>query len=156
MQRQRVPSPRNVLPSAEVPQELGPARLPHQGKIIEPQFLEAAPESPAIFYFSRDEQAPGARRVARKIYVAFLGIVEPRREHIDRPAAGPLVKYPELTPALERLHREHQRRTLGDDLYRGHPHHPVRTAPDDRGSARPMRILQGNTRLAWICGRCVQ
>jgi len=55
MQRQRVPSPRNVLPSAEVPQELGAARLPHQGEVIEPQFLEAAPESPAILDFSGDE-----------------------------------------------------------------------------------------------------
>jgi hypothetical protein len=29
MQRQRVSTPRNVLPSAEVPQEVGAARLPH-------------------------------------------------------------------------------------------------------------------------------
>ena len=33
MQRQRVPSPRDVLPSAEVPQELGTARLPHQSTV---------------------------------------------------------------------------------------------------------------------------
>jgi hypothetical protein len=78
MQRQRVPSPRNVLPPAEVPQELRMACLPHQDEIIEPQFLEAAPESASILYFPRDEQAPGARRVACKIDVAFLGIVEPR------------------------------------------------------------------------------
>jgi hypothetical protein len=97
MQRQRVPSPRNVLPSAEVPQELGSARLLHQGEIIEPQFLEASPESPAILYFSRDEQPPGARRVARKINVALLGIVEPGREHVYRPASGLFVKYPELS-----------------------------------------------------------
>src|SRR5271155_4713161 len=102
MQRQRIPPPRNILPSAEVPQELGAARLPHQGEVIEPQFLEAPPEPPALPDFSRDEQAPRGRRVARKIHVAFLGIVEPRREHIDRPAAGPLMKYPELAPALER------------------------------------------------------
>jgi hypothetical protein len=55
MQRQRIASPRNVLPPAEVPQEIGVACLPHQGEIIEPQFLEAAPESPAILYFSCDE-----------------------------------------------------------------------------------------------------
>jgi len=55
MQGQRVPSPRNVLPSAEVPQEFGAARLPHQGEIIEPQLLEAPPESPAVPYFPRDE-----------------------------------------------------------------------------------------------------
>jgi len=55
MQRQSVSSPRNVLPLAEVPQEVGAARLPHQGEVIETQLLEAAPESPAILYFSRDE-----------------------------------------------------------------------------------------------------
>jgi len=55
MQRQSVPSPHNVLPSAEIPQEFGAARLPHQGEVIEPQFLEAPPESSAIFYFSGDE-----------------------------------------------------------------------------------------------------
>jgi hypothetical protein len=55
MQRKRVPSPRNVLPSAEAAQELGAARLPHQGKIIEPQFLETAPKSSVIFDFSRDQ-----------------------------------------------------------------------------------------------------
>jgi hypothetical protein len=55
MQRQSVPSPRNVLPPAEVPQELGAARLPHQSEVIEPQFLEAPPETPVILYFSRDE-----------------------------------------------------------------------------------------------------
>lgn len=55
VQHQRVPSPRNVLPSAEVPQEIGAARLPHQGEVIEPQLLEAAPVSPAIFYFSRNQ-----------------------------------------------------------------------------------------------------
>jgi hypothetical protein len=55
MQRQCVLSPRNVLPSTEIPQELGAARLPHQGEVIEPQLLEAAPESPVILYFSRDE-----------------------------------------------------------------------------------------------------
>jgi hypothetical protein len=60
MQRQRIPSPRNVLPSAEIPQELGAARLPHQGEVIEPQFLEAPPESPTILYFSRDHY--GRRR----------------------------------------------------------------------------------------------
>src|SRR5208283_3265391 len=147
MQRQRVPSPRSVLPSAEVAQDLGAARLPHQGEVIEPQLLEAAPESPAILYFSRDEQAPGARCVARKIYITFLGIVEPRREHIDRPAPSPFMKYPQLAPALERLHREHQRRTSRDGLYRGHPHHPIGAAPDDCG-AWPMCILQGNARLA--------
>ena len=107
MQRQRVPSPRNILPSAEVPQELGAARLTHQGKVIEPQFLETSPESPALLYFSRNEETPGARRVARKIHVAFLGIVETRREHIDRPAPRSFMKYPELAPALERLDREH-------------------------------------------------
>jgi len=77
----------NALPSAEVPQELGLLAC-RTSEIIEPQFLEAAPESPAIFYFSRDEQAPGARRVARKIYVASSGLSEPRREHIDRPLAA--------------------------------------------------------------------
>jgi hypothetical protein len=77
MQRQGVPSPSNVLPPAEVPQKLRMARLPHQGEIIEPQFLEAAPESPTILYFPRDEQTPGARSVARKIHIAFLRIVEP-------------------------------------------------------------------------------
>src|SRR6202035_2344919 len=55
MQRQCVSSPRHVLPSAEVPQELGAARLPHQGEVIETQLLEASPESPAILHFSRDE-----------------------------------------------------------------------------------------------------
>jgi hypothetical protein len=69
MQRQRVPSPRDVLPSAEVAQELRAARLPHQGEVIEPQLLEAPPESPAILDFSRDEQAPGSRRIARKLHV---------------------------------------------------------------------------------------
>src|ERR1700731_4829313 len=150
MQRQSIPSPSNVLPPAEVAQEFGAARLPHQGEVVEPQFLEAAPESRAILYFSRDEQAPGARRVARKIDVAFLGIVEPRREHVDRPASGPFMKYPELAPALERLHREHQRRTLRDRLYRSQPHYPVCAAPDDRGGPRPMCILKDNTRLARI------
>src|ERR1700691_5649250 len=58
MQRQCVPSPRSVLPSTEVPQEPGAARLPHQGEVIESQLLEAPPESPTILYFSRDEQAP--------------------------------------------------------------------------------------------------
>ena len=153
MQRQRVTSPRSVLPLAEVAQDLGAARLAHQSEVIEPQFLEAAPESPVILDFSRDEQAPAARRVARKIYVSFLRIVEPRREHIDRPASGPFMKYPKLAPALERLHRKHQRRTLRDRPYRGHPHHPVRTAPDDCGGARPMCILQGNTRFAQISRR---
>jgi hypothetical protein len=88
MQCQRVASPRNVLPSAEVPQELGAARLPHQGEVIEPQLLEAPPESAAILYFSCDEQAPGTRRVAGKIYVAFFGIVEPRREHTNSKKAS--------------------------------------------------------------------
>src|ERR1700685_1555260 len=117
MQCQRVASPRNVLPSAEVPQQLRMARLPHQGEVIEPQLLEAAPESAAILYFSCDEQAPGARRIAGKIYVAFFGIVEPRRKHIDCPASSPFMKYPEFAPALERLHREHQCRTLRDGMY---------------------------------------
>src|SRR5271155_1448935 len=103
MQRQRIPPPRDILPSTEVPQELGAARLPHQGEVIESQLLEAPPESPTILYFSRDEQAPGARCVARKIYVALLGTVEPRRDHIDRPGASLFMKYPELAPALERL-----------------------------------------------------
>ena len=101
MQRQRVASPRNVLPSAEVPQQLRAACLPHQGEVIEPQLLEASPESPAILYLFCDEQTLGTRRVAGKIYVAFFGIVEPRREHIDRPASSPFVKYPEFAPALE-------------------------------------------------------
>src|ERR1700732_2282763 len=148
MQPQRVPSPRNVLPSAEVPQELGAACLPHQREVIKPQFLEAAPESAAILYFSRAEQTPGARRVARKIAVAFLRIVEPRREHIDRPASSPFMDYPELAPTLERLNREHQRRTLRDGLYRGHPHYAVGTAPDDGGGPRPMCILKDDTCLA--------
>jgi hypothetical protein len=55
MQRQCVPSPRDVLPSAEVPQQLGAARLPHHGEVIEPQLLKAAPEAPAVLHFSRDE-----------------------------------------------------------------------------------------------------
>src|ERR1700728_5461475 len=125
MQCQRVPSPRNVLPATEVPQEFGAARLPHQGEIIEPMFLETASESTAILYLSRDEQAPGGRHVARKIHVAFLGIVEPGREHVDRPASSLFVKNPQLAPALERLHSEHQRRTSRDGLYRSHPHNPV-------------------------------
>ena len=78
------------------------------GEIVEPQFLEAAPESSAILHFSRDEEAPGARRVARIIHVALVGIVEPRREHVHRPASGPFVKHPQLPPALERLHGEHR------------------------------------------------
>src|ERR1700690_3536774 len=116
MQRQRVPSPGNVLPAAEVPQELRMACLAHQGEIIEPQFLEASPESPAILYFSRDEQAPGARRVACEIHVAFLRIVETWREYFDRPASRPFMKYPKFAPTLERLNREHQCRSLRDGL----------------------------------------
>src|SRR5271156_6458645 len=148
MKRQRVPTPREVLPSTEVPQQLGAARLTRQCKVIEPQLFEAAAESAMILYFSCDEEAPGARRVTRKIDIALLRIIEPRRKHVDRPTFNPFMKYPEFAPALERLHSEHQRRTLRDELYRGHPHYPVGTAPDEGGGARPVRVLKGNTRLA--------
>ena len=42
MERESIPAPCNVLPSAEVAQQHRAARLPHQDKVIEPQFLEAA------------------------------------------------------------------------------------------------------------------
>ena len=40
VQRKRIAPPRNVLPAAEVAQQVRRACLPYQGQVIEPQFLE--------------------------------------------------------------------------------------------------------------------
>ncbi len=69
--------PSNVLPSAEIPQQLGAARLSHQGEIVEPQLLEAAPEASVLLHLPRDEEPPRCRRIARKIEVTLLGIFRP-------------------------------------------------------------------------------
>jgi hypothetical protein len=75
VQRQRVVSPLDVLPLAEVAQQLRCARLPHQGEIIEPEFLEVAVKPTVVFHLSYREQAPRPRCEPGKLDVAFLGIV---------------------------------------------------------------------------------
>jgi hypothetical protein len=52
VQRERVAPPGHVLPAAEVAQQLWCARLPHQGEIIEPEFLEAAAKAAVVFAIS--------------------------------------------------------------------------------------------------------
>ena len=125
MQRQRISPPSHILPPPKIRQQLRGAGLLYQCEIIEPEFLEAAVKPSAILHLARNEKAPRARRETGELDIPLLGIVATGRKHIYRPSARALVENPKLSPALEWLNREHQRRALRNRMYGGHPHDPV-------------------------------
>src|SRR5215472_3460099 len=146
MQRERIAPPRHVLPAAEVGEQLRRAGLANESEIVEAQLLEAAPKAAALPDLARDQEAARAGSKAREIDVALLRLVRARRQDIERPASAARVEHPELPPALERLHGEHQAPALCDRLRRGDPDDPVGTAPDER-RARTLDVGEGDAGL---------
>src|SRR5690348_16709114 len=125
MEGQRVASPGDIRPAAEVSQQLRGARLPHERQILQSPHFETAAKPAALADLARDQQTPCPRHEAGKFDESLIRRVAPRREDINCPDRRVWVKYPKLAPAFERLDRQLQRLSQRNRLRRGFPHDAI-------------------------------